>query len=84
MSTTTIDQSKLSYISDAEGKPQSVIVPIDVWNSIRLHIDQEIKWPGPAMSRRIHEAINNTEALIPFDEVIRRLGITRKEIDAVD
>lgn len=81
MPTTTIDQSKISYVSDAQGKPSAVIVPIDVWERIRAEIGIEADWPGPVMRQRILDSINSNER-IPFDEAIKRLGMTREDFDA--
>lgn len=76
---------RLQYIADAEGRPQAVVVPIDVWNLIRDRIEGQPDWPSPAMRRRIEQSMQSPpESNIPFEEALRRTGLTRQDIDAVD
>ena len=52
--------SAIHYVSDAEGKPVSVIVPIDLWREIQQELRSERETAyllaNPAMKKRLLEA----------------------------
>lgn len=93
--TIPIDESRLSYVSDAAGARAAVIIPIDLWSRIREALPirtvpplveleaGDPEWMTPAYKQRLLDAMKSTER-VPFDEALRRLGMTREELDAVD
>ena len=74
--TSTITQDhespQLQYVTDSEGKPVSVIVPIDLWQEIQQEIRSERETVyllgNETMKRRLLEAKARTEE-IPLEEV---------------
>lgn len=66
--------TEIQYISDAEGNPTGVIVPIDLWREIMSEKETAYLLRSEAMRQRLHEARQRNEG-IPFDEVRQKLGI---------
>ena len=64
----------IQYISDEEGKPTGVIVPIDLWREIASERETAYLLRSETMKRRLLEARERREG-IPFDEVRKKLGI---------
>ena len=63
----------IQYISDEEGTPTGVIVPIDLWREIASERETAYLLRSETMKRRLLEARERREG-IPFDEVSKRLG----------
>jgi antitoxin YefM len=59
----------IQYISDDEGKPTGVIVPIDLWREIAAERETAYLLRSETMKRRLLEARERQEG-IPFDEVV--------------
>jgi len=64
----------IQYISDENGNPVGVIVPIDLWREIESERETAYLLKSEAMKRRLLEAKEREEG-IPFDEAIEKLGI---------
>jgi PHD/YefM family antitoxin component YafN of YafNO toxin-antitoxin module len=64
----------IQYISDEEGNPTGVIVPIDLWREIASERETAYLLSSEAMKRRLLEARGRTGG-IPFDEVREKLGV---------
>jgi antitoxin YefM len=64
----------IQYISDEEGKPTGVIVPIDLWREIASERETAYLLRSETMKQRLLEARERREG-IPFDEVRKKLGV---------
>lgn len=64
----------IQYISDEEGNPTGVIVPIDLWREIASERETAYLLQSPAMRQRLVEARQRDEG-IPLDEARAKLGI---------
>lgn len=64
----------IQYISDEEGNPTGVIVPIDLWRELSSEKETAYLLQSDAMRRRLLEARQRQEDM-PFDEVREKLGI---------
>jgi antitoxin YefM len=66
--------SDIQYISDENGNPVGVIVPIDLWREIESERETAYLLKSENMKRRLLEAKERQEG-IPFDEAREKLGI---------
>jgi PHD/YefM family antitoxin component YafN of YafNO toxin-antitoxin module len=64
----------LQYVSDEEGNPTAVIVPIDVWREISSERETAYLLQSEAMRRRLLEARKRREGM-SLEEVGAKLGI---------
>jgi PHD/YefM family antitoxin component YafN of YafNO toxin-antitoxin module len=64
----------IQYITDADGNPTAVIVPIDLWREISSEKETAYLLQSEAMKRRLLEARQRQEG-IPLEEVREKLGI---------
>jgi antitoxin YefM len=64
----------IQYISDENGNPVGVIVPIDLWREIESERETAYLLKSENMKRRLLEAKERQEG-IPFDEAREKLGI---------
>jgi PHD/YefM family antitoxin component YafN of YafNO toxin-antitoxin module len=64
----------IQYISDEEGNPTGVIVPIEIWREIASERETAYLLRSAAMKQRLLEARERREG-IPFDEARQKLGI---------
>jgi len=64
----------IQYISDEEGNPTGVIVPIEIWREIASERETAYLLRSDTMRRRLLEARERREE-IPFDEVRQKLGL---------
>ena len=64
----------IQYISDEDGNPTGVIVPIELWREITSEDETSYLMKSEAMRKRLLEALQRREG-IPFDEVRKKLGI---------
>ena len=71
---TRVEAPQIQYVSDAEGNPVGVIVPIDLWREIESERETAYLLKSEAMKKRLLEAKNRTEG-IPFEEARAKLGI---------
>ena len=66
--------SEVQYISDSNGKPVGVIVPIDLWEEIESERETAYLLKSVKMQERILEAKERREG-IPFEDVREKLGV---------
>lgn len=66
--------SEVQYISDSNGKPVGVIVPIDLWEEIESERETAYLLKSVKMKERILEAKERREG-IPFEDVREKLGV---------
>ena len=66
--------SDIQYISDANGKPVGVIVPIDLWEEIESEKETAYLLNSEKMKERLLEAKDRREG-IAFDDAREKLGI---------
>ncbi|MGI9055515.1 MAG: prevent-host-death protein [Pyrinomonadaceae bacterium] len=64
----------IQYISDANGNPVGVIVPIEIWQEIESEKETAYLLKSETMKKRLLEAKNRKEG-IGFDEALEKLGI---------
>lgn len=64
----------IQYVSDEQGNPVSVIVPIDLWREIESERETAYLLKSEAMKQRILEAKNRTEG-ISLEQARAQLGI---------
>ncbi len=65
---------EVQYVTDADGNPTAVLVPIDLWNEIASERETEYLLRSPAMRERLLAARARTGG-IPLDEAIAKLGL---------
>ena len=66
--------ASLQYISDENGNPTGVIVPIDLWREIASEKETAYLLQSEAMRQRLSESRQRQED-IPLDEVREKLGL---------
>ena len=64
----------IQYISDENGNPTGVIVPIELWRAIEAERETAYLLKSEAMRRRLTEAMGRREG-ISFDDACEKLGI---------
>ena len=64
----------IQYVSDENGKPIGVIVPIDLWHEIESERETAYLLKSENMKRRLLEA-KERQAGISFDEACEKLGV---------
>ena len=64
----------IQYISDADGNPTAVIIPIEVWREISSEKETAYLLQSEAMKRRLLEA-KQRRGGISLEEVREKLGI---------
>jgi PHD/YefM family antitoxin component YafN of YafNO toxin-antitoxin module len=64
----------LQYVSDEEGNPTAVIVPIDLWREISSERETAYLLQSEAMKQRLLEARERRVGM-PLEEVREKLGI---------
>ena len=67
-------QANLQYISDENGAPTAVIVPIALWREIASEKETAYLLKSKRMKKRLLEAKSRRQG-IPFDEARQKLGI---------
>jgi hypothetical protein len=68
------DQREVQYVSDADGNPLGVIVPIGLWREIESERETAYLLKSETMKRRLIEAKERQEG-ISLEEVREKLGI---------
>ena len=64
----------IQYVSDENGTPTSVIVPIELWREIESERETAYLLKSEAMRRRLAEARSRQDG-IPLKDVCEKLGI---------
>jgi len=67
-------EDAVQYVSDASGKPVSVIVPIELWREIESERETAYLLNSETMRRRLLEAKDRQEG-IPLEAVREKFGI---------
>ncbi len=67
-------QTDLQYVSNREGEPVAVIVPIDLWHEIESARETAYLLQSDAMKRRLLDAKERSEG-ISIEEAREKLGI---------
>ena len=62
------------YVTDAQGNPRAVLVPIELWREIASEHETEYLLRNPAMRARLLAARARTED-VPLDDVLHTLGL---------
>ncbi len=65
---------EVQYVSDEEGKPVSVIVPIELWREIESERETAYLLKSDTMKKRLIEAKNRSGG-ISLEEACEKLGI---------
>jgi PHD/YefM family antitoxin component YafN of YafNO toxin-antitoxin module len=66
--------SPIQYVSDEQGQPVSVIVPIELWRQIESERETAYLLRSAKMKERLLQAMSGKEG-IPFEEALEKLGI---------
>jgi len=66
--------NELQYVSDAEGTPIGVIVPIELWREIESERETAYLLQSETMKRRLLEAKERTNG-ISLEDVREKLGV---------
>jgi len=69
----TMDSS-IQYVSDENGQPVGVIVPIDLWREIESEKETAYLLKSPSMRQRLLDA-KERQGGIPVEEALEKLGI---------
>ena len=69
-----MSQMNIQYVSDKNGEPTAVIVPIELWREIESERETAYLLKSERMKQRLLEAKNRSEG-IPFEEACQKLGI---------
>ncbi|MDQ2730323.1 MAG: prevent-host-death protein [Armatimonadota bacterium] len=67
-------QERVQYVSDEEGKPVGVIVPIELWREIESERETAYLLKSNTMKKRLLEAKDRAEG-ISLEDARARLGI---------
>jgi PHD/YefM family antitoxin component YafN of YafNO toxin-antitoxin module len=71
----TMDATQdVQYVTDGEGNPTAVLVPIELWREIASERETEYLLGNPVMRARLLAARARTKG-IPLDEALSRLGL---------
>ena len=68
------NSSEVQYVSDANGNPLSVIVPIELWREIESERETAHLLKSETMKRRLLEAKDRQQG-ISLEEAREKLGI---------
>jgi PHD/YefM family antitoxin component YafN of YafNO toxin-antitoxin module len=66
--------AEIQYVSDENGNPVGVIVPIELWREIESEKETAYLLKNESMKRRLLEAKERQDG-IPFEEAREKLGI---------
>jgi len=69
-----MSQMKIQYISDENGTPTAVIVPIELWHEIESERETAYLLKSHRMKQRLLKAKNRSHG-IPLEEACEKLGI---------
>lgn len=66
--------TQVQYVSDEEGQPVGVIVPIELWREIESERETAYLLKSQAMRQRLLDAKDRADG-IPFEDARAKLGI---------
>ena len=67
-------QAEIQFVSDAEGNPTGVLVPIDLWHEIASERETAYLLNSDAMKKRLLEAKDRSNGK-SIEETVAELGI---------
>ena len=67
-------ETNIQFVSDENGQPTAVIVPIELWREIESERETSHLLKSAAMKRRLLEA-KSRQTGIPIEEALEKLGI---------
>lgn len=67
-------QAAIQYISDSDGNPVGVIVPIDLWHEIESERETAYLLKSPSMKARLLAAMQRQEG-IPLEDAVAKLDL---------
>lgn len=65
---------KIQYVSDDNGKPTAIIVPMELWNEISCERETAYLLKSKTMTRRLKEAMSR-QGGVTLDETREKFGI---------
>jgi len=68
--------AEIQYVSDENGEPTAVIVPITLWREIESERETAYLLKSEAMKRRLLEAKERREGL-PIEVAVEKRGISK-------
>lgn len=66
--------TEVQYVTDADGNPTAVLVPIEVWREIESERETAYLLKSPAMRERLLQARKRSEG-IPLADALAQLGV---------
>lgn len=69
-----MSRAEIQYVSDENGTPTGVIVPMELWREIESERETAYLLKSENMKRRLLEAQERQDG-IPFEEAREKLGI---------
>ena len=69
-----MQDSEIQYVSNENGEPTAVIVPIGLWNEIESERETAHLLRSERMKKRLLEA-KNRDGGLPIEAVVEKLGI---------
>jgi PHD/YefM family antitoxin component YafN of YafNO toxin-antitoxin module len=69
-----MEHREIQYVSDENGQPVGVIVPIDLWRELESERETAHLLKSEAMKRRLLEA-KNRQTGVPIENALEKLGI---------
>jgi hypothetical protein len=69
----------LQYIADADGQLRAVVVPIETWRDIESELETHHLLRSETMRARLLQSLKREQG-IPFDEALKRLGVSKDEV----
>jgi PHD/YefM family antitoxin component YafN of YafNO toxin-antitoxin module len=66
--------TNVQYVTDAQGNPTAVIVPIELWREIEAEQETAYLLKSPVMRDRLMQARQRTEG-ISLEDALAQLGI---------
>jgi PHD/YefM family antitoxin component YafN of YafNO toxin-antitoxin module len=65
----------IQFVSDENGQPVSVIVPIELWREIESERETAYLLRSAKMKERLERAMSRQDDGIPFEDALAKLGI---------
>lgn len=72
----TVSSTALQYISDDQGNPSGVIVPIELWREISAQVEAALLLKSDSSRQQLLEATNRTGG-VPLAAVLEELAAIR-------
>lgn len=69
-----METTDVEFLSDKEGKPVAVVIPIELWRDIESELETAYLLKSPAMKERLLKSMQS-EGGMSLEEVRAKLGI---------